>query len=725
MAHGAGLLIAGASSFVRTSWQQLRTGEADGAGQDAGDAAAAGGSTAAVGEKPDAARAERQREVAEAVAYANTALRREMEAKLHQAKAEATTAMEVAVQQHAAEMKVANNSSKVEAAAAEAAETTATAKQAEAGQVAEEVTVGCVVKVEKATEAARVAKAGDKATVTEETKMADAIDGNGIGSGGDGDGGGGLGGSDGDGGGGDGEGGGSKGDGGGKRKKDTKDTKTAEEKSKALRDTLKAADLSNEEAVKFVIKAGVDTLEKLKTFSIPEMELVGKTKLSEPGNEALAKCIAKLKEAHDALPEDEDLPTIKARTMYKMVEDVEDSKAGIKKLLFLSSKQADLIARDPSAIDKMLGIFLDKQQPKMVINLLPSMIRCWTRVRPLPEDPDGEREGLAALDRFMAEHIIPLAEKTHAIILCSAVQPFCVLSESLSRMLKLVRSRWGSELPFTILSCTGVLPALYTVTREGTTWRGIRNLSRVWKKREKDRQFVDAVQTKLRKNAKRPMNEDANFDLDLDPNGTNFIIVDPTSSSANYDSYNKLINEIVRKLAAELPSIAIQTGKSKFSNLAETNASGIEVALSNMETGTPVLMLDLTKRPTMTPVSPMQSKPVQSTSGCGGICKEWWAHWSSDSAAVVNPEDGDVGPAARRQQQIEWHRAQVENEERRRIEENVPDYDWDVCMISHFHDGVRAARWHPARTIRTARLPRRTHNTHRTLLTHGGRHSAL
>ena len=35
----------------------------------------------------------------------------------------------------------------------------------------------------------------------------------------------------------------------------------------------------------------------------------------------------------------------KARTMYKMVEDVDESKSGVKKLLFLSSKQADLIAR--------------------------------------------------------------------------------------------------------------------------------------------------------------------------------------------------------------------------------------------------------------------------------------------------------------------------------------------------------------------------------------------
>ena len=53
---------------------------------------------------------------------------------------------------------------------------------------------------------------------------------------------------------------------------------------------------------------------------------------------------------------------------------MDESKSGTKKLLFLSSKQADLIARDPVAIDKMLKIFVDKQQPRMVINLLPSII---------------------------------------------------------------------------------------------------------------------------------------------------------------------------------------------------------------------------------------------------------------------------------------------------------------------------------------------------------------
>jgi len=277
-------------------------------------------------------------------------------------------------------------------------------------------------------------------------------------------------------------------------------------------------------------------------------------------------------------------------------------------------------------------------------------------------------------------------------------------------MLKLVRSRWGPELPFTILSCTGQLPALYTVRRDDTTWREIRNLSKVWKKREKEGSFADAVKAKIEKNEKNksPMNDD--FDMDLDPNGTNFIIVDPTSSSANYDSYNGLVTEIVRKLAAELPSIAIQTGKSKFSNLSETNGAGIEVALSNMELGIPVLLLDLTKRPVMTSW-PQDLSQSQATS-------------SKPAIAVTHPVGDYAGSAARRQQ-IKWYLEQVENEERRRVELDMPDYDWDVCMIAHFHDGAPCAKHTPsvalaarstARTARTARAARAARATRTSLV---------
>ena len=257
------------------------------------------------------------------------------------------------------------------------------------------------------------------------------------------------------------------------------------------RDELAGIGLTEEGVMARMNEAGVESVEDFKMLCLKEF----------------------MSKQERATATDDDLTTIKAKTMYRMIEDVHDPEVGInRKLLFLSSKQCCLIAQDPSAISKMLDAFLiDKQQPKLVINLLPSMIRSWMRVRPLPGDPDGEREGIAALDRFMAEQIIPLAQRTHAIILCSALQPFCVLSESLSQ----------ASLPFTIISYMGHVPHLYKNQREGSTWKAIRKLSKVWQ----ERKMKDPLSEGRMEQDKLWDNID--FDMDLDPNGTNFIMVDP------------------------------------------------------------------------------------------------------------------------------------------------------------------------------------------------------
>ena len=90
-------------------------------------------------------------------------------------------------------------------------------------------------------------------------------------------------------------------------------------------------------------------------------------------------------EASDELAEDaayaaEQLRMIKARTMYNMVEDLDDNK----RLLFLTNAQADLIAKNPAALQKMLDV-LDVGKPSLVINLLPSSGFSITN-RCLPED---------------------------------------------------------------------------------------------------------------------------------------------------------------------------------------------------------------------------------------------------------------------------------------------------------------------------------------------------
>ena len=434
----------------------------------------------------------------------------------------------------------------------------------------------------------------------------------------------------------------------------------------SLREELAAIGLTKDGVVARMNKASVKSVEDFKILSgaglISLDKFVKQAELEPLEIAALGTYMSKQVQETAA---DDDLSSIKAKTMYNMVENVHDPTTGTsRKLLFLSPKQAGLVTRDPAAIRKMLDAFLiDKQPPRLVITLLPSLIRSWMRVRPLPGDPDNEREGIAALDRFMAEHIIPLAQKTHAIILCSATQPFCVLSESLSRMVKLVRARWGANLPFTIISCTGHVPLLYKNKSADSTWMALRKLSKVWQERERKGLF-ERNETQLDPSEKQP------HEMDLDPNGTNFIMIDPDISEGktSYQACNRLVTEIARELTAERPSIAIKTGKSRATRFG-TDASDIEVALSNMEVGTPVLLLDLTKRPEMPARPPSLSQnQVTETNLALDLAKGLKRlvrppdRIQNQAVAATHPVEENAGPAGRRRQ-IEWYRYQVEKEE--------------------------------------------------------------
>ena len=60
----------------------------------------------------------------------------------------------------------------------------------------------------------------------------------------------------------------------------------------------------------------------------------------------------------------EQLDTIKARTLYNMVEPLGD-----KSLLFLTNAQASLLSSNSESLRKMLDV-LDVREPQLVINLL-------------------------------------------------------------------------------------------------------------------------------------------------------------------------------------------------------------------------------------------------------------------------------------------------------------------------------------------------------------------
>jgi hypothetical protein len=110
------------------------------------------------------------------------------------------------------------------------------------------------------------------------------------------------------------------------------------------------------------------------------------------------------------------------------------------------------------------------------------------------DNPNDEIRANERLDHFMASVILPLAAQTHAIILCNAISSICALSSSLTRMLAVHGATWGKDTPFTVLSLTGNVQALYRNKNQSATWRGIRRSSRAW--RQRDRKILELMYTK-------------------------------------------------------------------------------------------------------------------------------------------------------------------------------------------------------------------------------------
>ena len=299
----------------------------------------------------------------------------------------------------------------------------------------------------------------------------------------------------------------------------------------------------------------------------------------------------------------EQLQMIKARTMYQMVEEIDDGK---KKLLFLTNAQADLIASSPVSVQKMLDVF-EIPRPSLLINLLESCgfresTHIWS-AEELGERPDlagllhdkppfftreDESEAEAMLDRFMADVLIPLAAQTRAVVLCSACPAECILSASFTRMYSVARPKWGDKAPFTVLSATNVVPDLYCNPVERPYWHEVRKQSRAW--RQRDAKLSAITASRAAKVTRRQ---------DLDPNATCLLLADVVNAkrdTVDYTSYSNLMAAIVRHLSGKVPALCIKTGFSGRQELNSSLAKTLAMAASRAQSGTPVLFLDVRKR---------------------------------------------------------------------------------------------------------------------------------
>eukprot|EP00929_Paragymnodinium_shiwhaense_P084674 TRINITY_DN452_c0_g1_i1.p1 TRINITY_DN452_c0_g1~~TRINITY_DN452_c0_g1_i1.p1 ORF type:complete len:993 (+),score=115.47 TRINITY_DN452_c0_g1_i1:91-3069(+) len=321
---------------------------------------------------------------------------------------------------------------------------------------------------------------------------------------------------------------------------------------------------------------------------------------------------SKFHEEDGGLTQDE-LRIIKARTMHEMVEDINK---GSTKVLFLTNPQAELIAGSDEHLKKMLTA-LEVPKPSLVIRLLCSggFRECCAntsendcRENPLyagmksgrPPFESIEEEDIvdAKIDIFMMEVLIPLAERTNAIVLCTAVPCECILATSFTRMCKTMRGKWGGSMPFTVLSFCNTLDLLYKNEKKKAYWQRVRKQCRAWQQRDQDIQSV----LKLQDRVEGPDIRRENRIDDLDSNATTIIFfdnidhADPEKPTFDNEPSSKLMSELLRHLCTAVPSFAVKTGMSTRTLLGEVSKTSLSMPAELALGGIPVLCLDARQR---------------------------------------------------------------------------------------------------------------------------------
>ncbi len=304
----------------------------------------------------------------------------------------------------------------------------------------------------------------------------------------------------------------------------------------------------------------------------------------------------------------EQLQIIKARTMFNMVEEIDDGKS---KLLFLTNPQAELIASTPESVQKMLDA-LEVPKQSLVIEFLETWgFRGSTKLfyRLYYDDLDegtagmrndvppflnfdDEAEAEAKIDMFMSDVLIPLAAQTHAVVLCSAVTGSCMLSTSFLRMYSLLKNKWSGPPPFTVISITNDIGYFYRNPAEDAHWKTVRRASRAW--RQRDAKLFEVFGPK---EGEQPMNHD------LDANASLTIITDcihPKRERIDWRPFSALKQALIRHLSSSVPSLAIRTGFSKKVALGSSSSIALDVVSARAQSGTPVLALDVRNRAPLT-----------------------------------------------------------------------------------------------------------------------------
>jgi hypothetical protein len=319
-----------------------------------------------------------------------------------------------------------------------------------------------------------------------------------------------------------------------------------------------------------------------------------------------------------ATNEENELATIRVRTMYGLVEELRvagGATDSLTRVLYLTNLQAQLFKGE--TVPLMLGAF-EVATPSLVINLMGSFQypsyydRMLSKELTEQERADwhwafehtvqGSSAGSAGfastdeatqacrrLSNFFKTVLLPLAAETNAVIVCQA-RNYCALSIALSECMPLFTARYGGKLPFTVLAITSSIWMEYNLLHNPDSLAcELMNKSKNWRKglpkfqRMAAKVYGDQPKEKWLK-------------TDLQERLVNYIVIEGISGrnpdTERMDSGPEVIfqNELLQAMSTKLPTLCVSTGCSAIYEISPK----VELASRDI----PVLMLDPQPRPT-------------------------------------------------------------------------------------------------------------------------------
>ncbi len=353
---------------------------------------------------------------------------------------------------------------------------------------------------------------------------------------------------------------------------------------------------------------------------------------------------------------EEELEALKAEKVDGMIDPIYLNGQFHSHLLYLTNWQANAISNNIPSVKRMVEIFHGKNnKPRFIIHLVQSWgfyrstklmhedhfnkgmsIGIEHNTPPFKDDDDymEMHKTHARLNHFMCEVILPLAERTNALIICNAVADECILTETLINVLRMNASRWdGGPMPFTVVKIMNQVDCLYkkrtrvngnelmymkdfeedgdNKDKNFVDWMKFMKQSKSWKRRHED-----VLKKHYENHLKDRDKKDWWKGHDLDWSLGNIIVIEGLDKceddtlEKNYGPANLFLTRILDTYG-HIPTLAIKTGatprdREKLKPDA-IDLMGYPYLVNRVNSETHVLCLDVRKRKPELPVDVLPS----------------------------------------------------------------------------------------------------------------------